>query len=89
MSETTAKVMKKKSAPAAKGKVHRMMFEKADNGMISSASHESDDGSPYGQESKMVHPSMAHAVKHMKATMGGCFPGKDGGEGGDSEGPED
>lgn len=71
----------------------RVTFEKAGNGMTSSTMYPQmdDDGkeSPYGgTEEKMIHPSMAHAKKHLMAMMGHSFPstgapstkGTDGGE---------
>ncbi len=92
MSETTAKVMKKKPmAKGGKGKMRHMMLEPAENGVVSTMSHESEDGSPYGgPKTKTVHPTMAHMVKHMKANMAGCFPSKGGdGDGGADDGDAD
>lgn len=87
MSETTAKVMKKKPMHKGgkKGMVKRMIMERAGNGLTSTMQHEPDgdeDGSwKPAPETTMIHPTMAHAVKHMKANMGDAYP-----KGGDTDG---
>lgn len=70
--EATAKVMHKKST-AAKGKAQSVEFERLKNGVTSNTryAHPDDPESPYGgQSEKMVHPSMAHAKKHLAACLG-------------------
>ena len=89
MSETTAKVMKKKPmGKGGKGKMRHMMFEPVDNkgGAISTMVHEpaggDDDRYQPPVETKAIHPTMAHMVKHLKANMADSFPAK----GGDTDG---
>lgn len=83
MSETTAKVMKKKPMmKGGKGKMRHMMFEPVDNkgGAISTMVHEpsggDDDRYQPPVETKAIHPTMAHMVKHLKANMADSFTAK-------------
>ena|ERR1700686_2361102 len=83
MSETTAKVMKKKPMmKGGKGKMRHMMFEPVDNkgGAISTMVHEpaggDEDRYQPPVETKAIHPTMAHMVKHLKANMAESFPAK-------------
>lgn len=82
--EATAKVMKKKSM-GKKGKAMSVEFSPLKGAAMKSntryASHEDPD-SPYGGSSEeMAHPTMAHAVKHMKACMGTGSPEEEAAEG--------
>lgn len=70
--EATAKVMHKK-ASGAKGKVTSVEFKRLKNGMTSTTNHSNPDDpeAPWGgAREEMVHPSMAHAKKHLAACLG-------------------
>lgn len=71
MKTTSAHASKKKKM----GPVKDLHFSKISNGLKSQTMHEPTDDSPFGMGGmvpgdEMMHPSMAHAVKHLKNTFG-------------------
>ncbi len=62
------------SKPKAHGKGHAtgVRYEAAKGGVISHVSHPYT-GNPMPDEKPGIHPTLAHAVKHLKATMGPHF----------------
>ena len=65
-----------------KTRVHRISFERAKGGLVSSAEHRTYRGGQGGgpeydyDEEKTVHPTMEHAKAHLDS-MADCFDDKD------------
>ena len=58
-------------------KINSVSFEPASGGLISKT-HGEDGGPGYSAPNSTIHPSMSHAIQHLKSTLGHVFD-KEGG----------
>ncbi len=55
-------------------KVHAVDFSKANGGLVSTTRSKSEGGDSFGGESQQtIHPSMSHAVAHLKQALSHAF----------------
>lgn len=63
-----------------KGKIRHMLIKHAKNGFTSQIHRDRNPGQPYmgdDEDAPMIHGSVSHLAKHVKATFGGGDPGDD------------
>ena len=67
----SAKAARERTRPG--GQARSVEFTPAKGGMISRTSQSSTEDGPYQEPEQTIHPSMSHAIAHLKRTFGHLY----------------
>jgi hypothetical protein len=70
----SAKAARERTRPG--GQARELSFSPAKGGMISRTSQSSAGDGPYQEPEHTIHPSMSHAIAHLKRTFGHLYEGE-------------